>query len=308
VARRANITSLLRDFREHKDIRALFRAIAMIVRQRRTLETLYGVWCNLMYRPSRLTPCSDLEQLASILDRRNEFARPSRLTRDRLIELYGKEFAIASLPEDFLFARLEAVCRDGDRLIVGEYGEGARIACVTARSCRLNGYYCNVAGVRHIHSIVRYEETGEFLVATGDGAKVLDLWGTTGGEVRFSRRLRRNLAGYTAAVNVNGDYYFGTDFGGRPNFITTMDGAKYFFPPKAYRRFVSAFFVVSDRYIVSVNRDLDSAGGVKTLSVFDTVEKQFVFCDYLDDRPASHPTASPPAEPSPGTSTPGPGT
>ena len=294
MARRPNITSHLRDFREQRDIRALFRAIAMIVRQGRTLETVYGVYCNLRYRPSRLTPCSDPGQLASILRRRDEFARPSRLTRDRLIELYGDEFDVASLPEDFLCARLEAVCRDGDRLIIGEYGEGSRIACVTARSCRLSGYYSDVAGVRHIHSILRYDETGEFLVGTGDGAKVLDLWGTAGGELRFSRRLRRSLAGYTAAVKVSGEYYFGTDFSGRPNFITTMDGAKYFFPPKAYRRFVAAFFVVADRYIVSVNRDLDSAGGVKTLSVFDSVEKQFVFCDYLDG-----PRASPPAAPSP---------
>src|SRR5688500_7788837 len=127
----------------------------MIVRQGRTLATMYGVYCNVMHRPSRLTPCSDPEQLDAILRRRDEFARPSRLTRDRLIELYGEELAVASLPEDFLFARLEAVCRDGDRLIIGEYGEGARIACVTARSCRLNSYYCDVAGVRHIHSILR---------------------------------------------------------------------------------------------------------------------------------------------------------
>jgi len=253
----------------------------MIVRQRRTLETMYGVYCNLAYRPSRIAACSDPEQLASILGRRAEFTRPSRLTRDRLIELYGREFAVASLPADFLCARMEAICRDGDRLIIGEYGEGARIACVTDRSCLLNSYYRNVTGVRHIHSILRYDGDGEYLVATGDGAKLLDLWGTTGGELRFSRRLRRYLAGFTAAVKMNGDYYFGSDFSGRPNFIATMDGAKYFFPPKAYRRFVSAFFVFSDRYLVSVNRELDSVGGVKTLSVFDTVEKQFVFCDYL---------------------------
>ena len=297
MATRANITSLLRDFRTRKDILALCKAIVMIVRQRRTLETLYGVYCNLAYRPSRLSACSEPAQLASILGQRAEFTRPSRLTRDRLIDLYGREFAVASLPADFRCARMEAVCRDGDRLIIGEYGEGARIACVTDRSCRLNGYYRNVTGVRHIHSILRYDGDGEFLVATGDGAKRLDLWSTAGGEVRFSRRLRRYLAGFTAAVKVNGDYYFGSDFSGRPNFIATLGGAKYFFPPRAYRRFVTAFFVFSDRYLVSVNRDLDSVGGVRTLSVFDTVEKQFVFCDYLDDRSSrrSSRSGSPPS-------------
>jgi len=282
MAERANITSLLRDFRKNKDILALLRAITMIVRQRRTLETMYGIYCNLVYRPSRLSVCSDPGELASILAHREDFARPSRLTRQRLIELYGHEFDVASLPEDFRFARRQAVCRDGDRLIVGEYGEGSRIACVTARSCLVNSHYRSVTGVRHIHAILRYGESGELLIATGDGAKVLDLWSTSDGELRFVRRLQRFLAGFTAAARVNGEYYFGSDFSGRPNFIATMDGAKYFFPPKAYRRFVTAFFVFSDRYIVSVNKDLDSVGGVRTLSVFDTVEKQFVYCDHLD--------------------------
>jgi hypothetical protein len=285
VEQRANITSHLRDFRNTKDPLALVRAVTMIVRQGRTLETMYGAYCNLVYRPSRLSPCSDPGQLATILGDRADFGRPGRLTRENLIELYGHEFDVASLPEDFMCARRQAVCRDGERLIIGEYGEGARIACVTPGSCLVSSYYMTVPAVRHIHVILPYGDSGELLVATGDGAKVLDLWDTRGGELRFVRRLQRYLAGFTAAARVNGEYYFGSDFSGRPNFIATLDGSKYFFPPKAYRRFVTAFFVFSDRYIVSVNRDLDSVGGVKTLSVFDTFDKQFVFCDFLDAAP-----------------------
>jgi hypothetical protein len=129
---------------------------------------------------------------------------------------------------------------------------------------------------------VQYGDAEEFLVATGDGAKVLDLWVESRGEVRFVRRLRKYLAGFTAAARVNSEYYFGSDFSGRPNFIETLDGTKYFFPLRAYKLFVIAFYTFLDRYIVSVNRELKILGGRRTLSIFDAVEKTFVFCDYLD--------------------------
>jgi len=219
--------------------------------------------------------------LAWILACQDDFSGPPRLTRDRLTELYGEEFAVWYLPAYFRLALAHAVCRDRDRLILGEYGEGSRIACLTAGSCTVNRYYETVPGVRHIHSILQYGENGTFLVTTGDGTKVLDLWCSEEGGISFVRRLRTHLAGFTAAARVGGEYYFGSDFSSRPNFIETLEGAKYFFPAKAYRRFVTAFYICFDRYIVSVNSDLGSVGGGRTLSVFDTVPKHFVYCDDL---------------------------
>jgi hypothetical protein len=45
----------------------------------------------------------------------------------------------------------------------------------------------------------------------------------------------------TAAVTVNGQHDFGTDFSGRPNYIATMEGKKFFFPKKAYKLYANAF-------------------------------------------------------------------
>jgi hypothetical protein len=130
-------------------------------------------------------------------------------------------------------------------------------------------------------------DSGEFLVSTGDTHKFLDLWIARNGKVSFVRRLRKHLAGFTAAVRVNGDYYFGTDFSNRPNFITRLGGEKYFFPSKAYRLHVTAFYAYFDRYIVSINEEFRIVGGRRTLSVFDAVQKQFIFCEEWPVEPAS---------------------
>jgi hypothetical protein len=103
------------------------------------------------------------------------------------------------------------------------------------------------------------------------------------GKPRFLRPLQRHLAGYTAAARINDEYYFGTDFSGRPNYIGTLGGRKYFFPRKAYTLFVSHFYPYFDRYMVSVNSDVPAAGVRKTLSVFDTVQQRFIFCDYCSE-------------------------
>lgn len=202
------------------------------------------------------------------------------LSRERLVELYGATFKVGLLPHDFQGARWESILEDDKRLIIGEYGENSRIVYVTSESCVLSDHYRQVRGVRHIHSIERYGNSGEFLVSTGDSRKFLDLWIASNGQLNVVKRLRKRLAGFTAAVCVNGEYYFGTDFSSRPNFIETLDGTKYFFPEKAYTLFVIAFQPLLDSYIVSFNTELRIAGSRKTLSVFDTVKQRFIFCEY----------------------------
>ena len=118
------------------------------------------------------------------------------------------------------------------------------------------------------------------MVSTGDTRKFLDLWSAAGGSVRFVRRLRHRLAGFTAGAPVGDEHYFGTDFSGRPNYIETMAGSKYFFPRKADRLFVAAFKVFFDRYLVSISTELEVVGGRKVLSIFDTQERRFLCCEY----------------------------
>jgi hypothetical protein len=282
VTLQTSITASANRFMKTKSPRALVELIAQIVREGRAIELLYGGYCSLRHRPSEVHTCDDAEALTRILSQRGEFVHRAVLSRRQLMELYGEKVAVHRLPEDFAVVRREAVWLDDGRLILGEYGEGARIACITARSCFMGDHYRQEAGFRHIHAIQRYGGPGEFLVSTGEAQKVLDLWVANHGEVRFVRRLRRRLAGYTAAVEVNGECYFGSDFSLRPNFIETLGGAKYFFPQKAYKLHASVFYPLFDRYIVSVNKELDPSGGRRTLSVFDTHTKRFVFCDYME--------------------------
>lgn len=272
-----SITSQLQDFRERRQVLALLRALSLTVRQGRTLELLYGVYCHLAHRPSALPGCHDSAPVRCVLDR-GPFLRPARLTRDRVVQLYRGRYDVGGLPQDFAYVRCQSIRRYGDGLVLGEYGEGSRIAHVTPRSCTMHDHYRRVPGVRHIHSILPYGGADELLVATGDSAKVLDLWAGGGGGLRFVRRLRRRLAGFTAAARVNEEYYFGSDFSGRPNYLETLDGAKFFFPPLAYHMFVIDLFPVFDRYLVSVSRELRQAGGRKAVSVFDTAKKRFLFC------------------------------
>jgi hypothetical protein len=133
--------------------------------------------------------------------------------------------------------------------------------------------------VRHIHAIHRYGNSGEFLVTTGDSSKRLDLWSARDGELRFVKGLKKRLAGFTAVVRVKDEYYFGTDFSSRPNFIVTLAGTKYFFPQLAYNRFVTDFYPYLDRYIVAMSCELAVAGGRKTVSIFDTTLRRFIYCE-----------------------------
>ncbi len=153
---------------------------------------------------------------------------------------------------------------------------------VTPDSCCISDYYNHVPGVRHIHSVCKKGDLGEIYIATGDSSKLLDLWTIDGCKLEFVKTIKRRLAGYTAIVELNDNHYFGTDFSNRPNYIETLEGKKYFFPTKAYTKQAVAFFPLLERYIISVNTDVYPLGDRSTLSVFDTAEEEFVFCDYLD--------------------------
>jgi hypothetical protein len=54
---------------------------------------------------------------------------------------------------------------------------------------------------------------------------------------------------------------------------------KYFFPQKAYNRFVTDFYPYLDRYIVAMSCELAVAGGRKTVSIFDTTLRRFIYCE-----------------------------
>jgi hypothetical protein len=281
VAKPPFITAHLQEFRKTRSLRCLGRALILIMQQQRMIELLYGVYCTLFHRASRVSPLENETALISVIKEKTASLHQGALSRAQLVERYGTRFKVELLPEDFRSARWESIWEEGDEfLLIGEYGEGGRLALVTMTACLINEHYQYVRGVRHIHSVEPYGSCGEFLVATGDTKKFLDLWAHHNGEIRFVRRLRSHLAGFTAAIQVNGEYYFGTDFSSRPNYITTLRGEKFFFPRKAYKLYATAFYSFFGRYIVSINNELRVVGGRKTLSVFDTVQQEFIYCEY----------------------------
>jgi hypothetical protein len=280
------ISDYVQEFKETKNVLVLLKALILVLKQQRTLELIYGGYCHLFHRPSPVYPWGEGGTLISILKQCGSVPHGA-LSRAALIQRFGSAFKVDLLPHDFQSARLASTWLDDKRLIIGEYGERPRIACVTPESCVINDYYLHVPGVKHIHSILAYGHSGEFLVSTGDSRKFLDLWSASNGKVDFVRRLSKHLAGFTAAVTVNGQHYFGTDFSGRPNFISSLEGKKFFFPRKAYKLYANAFQAFFDRFIVSINTELSVVGGKKTLSVFDTTQQRFIYCE---DWQAAEPT------------------
>jgi hypothetical protein len=289
-ARPHSITELVHTFRATRSPRILTQLAVSILRQGRALELLYGGWCSALHSPSTVHPPEDAAALDGVLRRTDEFARHAVVFRGQLLREYGGLRGVRDLPAGFASARRESVWLEDGRLILGEYGEGARLACITEHGCVVNDHYARVPGVRHIHAVQKYGGPGEFLVATGDGAKRLDLWTVRGTEMRFVRQIGKRLTGYTAVARIGGELYLGTDFSGRPNFLQVLGGARYFFPEKAYRMHAAAFHVLSDRYLVSVNKELDVSGGRRALCVFDTRARRFIHCDYIPS--SSTPTLS----------------
>jgi len=279
-----SITDFITAFRSNKNIINLIKALFLILRQKRAHELIYGVFCDLAYRPSPIKRGYDNFFLGQIMESAERFICESQfLSRSELVQVFSKDFAVDFLPNDFAGCRREGMVHAKRFLIIGEYGDNSsRVFYITHKTCDIIDFYNHVTGVKHIHLIHRYENPGEFLISTGDSKKLLDLWTIVDGKIRFTKRIKKYIAGYTAAIKVNGKLFLGTDFSNRPNYIETLKGEKYFFPKKAYKQYVVTFYSLLNRYIVSINAEMVPFGGNKTLSIFDVLKEEFLFCDYVN--------------------------
>jgi hypothetical protein len=278
------ISKNIAKFRSTKNILFLVKASVQVFRQGRISEIIHGVYCSLFFKPS-LVKEFDNNELHRIINEFRLLWSPDELylSREQLINIFGPYFKVSSLPLNFAGARSHTIVHYKEFLIIGEYGKEygvSRIALITCASCIVNDYYTHYSQVRHIHAIYKCQDSEGVMVTTGDSCKLLDLWELVDGELIFVQRIRKHFAGYTAIVGVNGHYYFGTDFSNRPNYIETLERKKYFFPVKAYRKWVLALYILSDRYIVSINTDV--LGPDRTISIFDTVNEEFILCENFD--------------------------
>ncbi len=270
-------------FRKTKNPWLFLRVLFLTFRQGRIFEVINGFYCSIFFKPSPIKESVDSKLIQCLVEEVNSIIDKRFFTRDILLEDFGDKFNIRDLPQDFSGCRTESLIRVGDMLIIGEYRlvkDSATIAIMTDKNCVLNNFYNDIPAVRHIHSIHKLSES-EILISTGDEKKYTDLWTIDDNGLKFKKRIRKRLGGYTGCTYVNNNHYFGTDFSGRPNYIETLDGNKYFFPEKAYKMYVSNFFPVSDRYIASINTELPHLGGREMLSIFDTVNEEFIYCEFF---------------------------
>jgi len=292
-----SIAQCMAEFQKTKNPFYLIKTIILIVRQGKIDEVLFGIYCMLFFKPSKALVRNDDElkenmnmaRTVAALYKERDF-----YTRDQLIDCFGDKFKVSALPLEFTGCRTESIVQINNLLIVGDYGTtnaSATVAIISKETCTINNFYNQLPGVLHIHSIHLFNES-ELLISTGDTKKLTDLWVIEANDIKFKKRIRKYLAGYTAAIKVNNQHFFGTDFSGRPNFIETLEGERYFFPSKAYKMWVFAFYAFSDRYIVSINTDLECLSNRKALSIFDTVNKQFIFCEYYSRRDGIKPSVS----------------
>lgn len=207
---------------------------------------------------------------------------PFGYSRKDLVARWGREFAVDMLPRDFAGARSEGIARGIGFLAVGEYGmPGKRLAFITRDSCEISDYYVRDPKVLHIHALNYAPGSQQLLVATGDAAKVLDSWHVSSSRAVPLTRLRPRLAGHTAILRTDQAVYLGTDFTGRPNYIETLGGSRYYYPRKAYRSYVISFSLIG-RLLLSYSAEEAALGGRATVSAFDISRGRFVLCEDVD--------------------------
>ncbi|MDG1482249.1 MAG: hypothetical protein P8R54_21850 [Myxococcota bacterium] len=291
--RPTTITGHLVRFRETWNPVHAFRATRLIVEGGRVPELMYGAWCLALLPPSTVVPRAVEHLVRQVEDNLSEYLRQF-LSTAQLAALYGDRYAISDLPSGFEGTRTESVIERDGLLLVGEYGDQqSRIAIVSASDCHIEPHYLTDAGVRHIHAMHAHPDDPQgIIVTTGDRSKRLDHWTLDGHRLCFESRLRKHFAGHTALAALNGQLYGGTDFSSRPNYIERLDGKTFPFPRPAYTKFARSFHTAEGRWLLAISSELDDLGNHNVLSIFDTVNQQFVYCGLLPALKAPPPVHS----------------
>lgn len=281
------ISYYVQEFRKKKSIGNLYRALRIIIKEGRFMELLYGFYCFVVYRASKVKPDATknifFEQSTQAIFKRkyHVFADSGLTYNDYLKATFGEEkYAYHLIPEGFR-TRIPSVYKADEFLLLGEYGHASgRLAILTKTDIKILDYYNKIKGFRHIHCISKLAGN-DILINTGDDKKYLDQWTISGTDIAFKKRLVKTFGGFTAAAEVKGEHYFGSDFSKRPNYIYRLsDRKKFFYPEPAFTMFVMYFEVLEDRYILTLSMHIADFGG-KAVTVFDTQTETFVYAEAL---------------------------
>jgi hypothetical protein len=212
------------------------------IKERRMAELLISAWWMVLYQIKKPAEPPEKTQL-------NEFSL--RFTR-------------FNLPDGIsLLARQCGICRWGANNIVAcEYGEpGARILLVQDGAASVSCPYAQNRRVWHIHAIAHLGGN-QYLVSTGDSAKLLDVVsiGPHGSEIL--KRLVSHCGGYTSMLRCCGETWVGSDLSERANFIATIpDRGKYFLPPQSTKEYVIHLQSIPNDQLLVITRRLHTRNG-----------------------------------------------
>ena len=258
---------------QRRNPRDLLTALWFVARQRRLLELLFGLFCVLRLRPSPVEHSTDPD--IHELIRRGE--HQSRARSFQRYEAMAAANAVLHGSERLPHCRIHGVAECEAHTFLGEYAEdSARVYVRSPDRVRIFSPYDRDARVRHIHMV--HAHKGVIYIATGDSRKYLDQFTYGDGKLQHVSRVARWFGGFTAGCSIGQKLYLGTDFSGRPNYIHCLETRETFpFPRPAFFKYCAVMLPIEDRYIICVNRSLPYAAPQRVISIFDVVERRFIF-------------------------------
>ncbi len=278
-----SISEAVSNFMGKRSFRAMLQVLSQMIKHKRVGEAVYSLWDFIVLHASKTVDHTEEPSLDEIIRIANESEYKATFGVGEISDGLRKRFPVNHLPANFT-ARIHSLASSDVWMVIGEYSEtSARLFYLNSKICIPLDTYLRLDGVAHIHSILKISES-ELAISTGDSMKVLDLWAISSMGMKFKRRILKKYAGFTTCAVVSGKNYFGSDFSQRPNYIYRLnDGRKWPYPSQSFRKYSVQWKVVDDRYIVSLNKDLEIFGGEKALSIFDTKCEEFVASNVCTD-------------------------
>jgi hypothetical protein len=264
----------------------LVNATRLIVRQGRLLELLYGVYCFFRYPPSKLASAN-----GELIDHCLTVAHESFVDLlNALNEALAKVADRSDVTPPLRNCLVHGFLFTDEMIVIGEYApRSARICVFQGDRFDICEPYDADHGVRHIHLVHLHKDS--VFVGTGDTHKYLDQYVVEDGRLRFNRRILRRFGGFTACCRIGDKLYLGTDFTSRPNYIYCLETGEIFpFPSRAYTQYCCMMLAIDNKYILSMNLSQPLIEKRRTLTLFDTESKSFIYAgDYGADELIPYP-------------------
>ncbi|QXR07534.1 hypothetical protein EVX74_000295 [Acinetobacter lwoffii] len=226
------------------------QVILGVIREKRIIEFLWGLYCFIRYKPS---PLIDYKVNLNLVE-------------------YSK-FKLLKLNNNIIVSR--SWHYGADFKIFLEYGQpGSRFIYVNSKSTTIYSPYQKNNGVYHIHNIINLEND-RYLVSTGDSCKYLDEYIINSEKCIMIKRHLNFIGGFTASIKIKNNILLGTDFSYRPNYLYNFNTKdKYFLPKEAWLEYIIEINNLKDDLICIITKKLNTSLGHKI--VFCTLTKNYL--------------------------------